>query len=131
MLNVTTIAGRLTADPESRFTNNEIPVVNFCLACERDFKDESGQKTTDFFNVVAWRKLAEIVSQYTKKGDLVVVSGRLQSRKYQTKEGESRTAIEVIAETVQLTGGGKKTGSPSGENQEHIPPVDEDSDLPF
>lgn len=126
MINNIILIGRLTADPVMRFTNSGINVTNFCIAVERDFKAEDGTRETDFFNVVVWRKIAEVVAQYTKKGAMIGVSGRLQSRKYQTKEGESRTAVEVLAESIQFLER-KKEGENSGGD---APPVDE-SDLPF
>lgn len=126
MMNNVSLIGRLTADPVMRFTNSGINVTNFYLAVERDFKAEDGTRETDFFNVVVWRNLAEYVAQYTKKGSMVGVSGKLQSRKYQTKEGESRTAVEVLADAVQFLDRKKSGENTGGES----PPVDE-SDLPF
>ena len=87
MLNHISIMGRLTRDPEIRYTPNNIPVASFTLAVDRDFKNGSGEKETDFINCVAWRSTAEFVEKYFSKGRMIVVSGRLQIRKYTDKDG--------------------------------------------
>jgi single-strand DNA-binding protein len=96
MLNHITIQGRLTADPTTRFTQSSTQVTTFSIACDRDF----GEKQTDFVNCVAWKKTAEFCDKYIRKGNLVVVSGRLQMREYTDKSGSKRTAAEVVAEHV-------------------------------
>lgn len=96
MLNHIVIMGRLTKDPELRTTQNQIPVASFTVAVERDGKD----KATDFIDVVAWRATGEFVSKYFSKGQMIVVSGHLQSRKWQTREGENRTNWEINADRV-------------------------------
>lgn len=95
MLNKIIIMGRMTRDPELRNTANGKPVANFTLAVDRDHNREE----TDFIDVVAWNGTAEFVSKYFNKGQMTVVSGRLQSRKYE-KDGQNRTAYEVVAESV-------------------------------
>ena len=101
MLNHITLMGRLTKDPELRHTGSGIPVVSFTLAVDRDFSDkQSGEKETDFFDVVAWRSKADFVSKYFTKGRMAVVSGRLQVRKWKNKDGENRYSTEVVAENV-------------------------------
>lgn len=100
MLNHITLMGRLTADPELRRTNSGTPVTSFTVACDRDFGNkDGGEKETDFVNCVAWRNTAEFVSKYFAKGRMIVVSGRLQTRKYTDKEGNNRTATEVVADS--------------------------------
>ena len=100
MLNHTTIMGRLTADPELRKTPNGTSCVNFTLACERDYKPEGGERETDFIDCVAWRSTADFVSKYFTKGRMAVVSGRIQVRKWQNKDGENRYSTEVVADNV-------------------------------
>lgn len=101
MLNNIVIMGRLVRDPELRHTNSGTPVASFTLAVDRDFADkQSGQKETDFVDCVAWRSTAEFVGKYFAKGRMAVASGRLQMRKWTDKDGNKRTAAEVVAENV-------------------------------
>ena len=100
MLNKIFVMGRLTHDPELRRTGSGTPVCSFSIACDRDFKSQSGEKETDFFDVVAWRATGEFVSKYFTKGRMVVVEGRLQIREWQDKEGNKRRSAEVIADNV-------------------------------
>ena len=101
MLNKIFIMGRLTRDPELRRTQTGTPVASFSLAVDRDFKDKStGERTTDFIDVVAWRQTAEFVSRYFTKGRMAVVEGRLQMRDYTDRDGNRRTAAEVVADNV-------------------------------
>ena len=102
MINCVILVGRLTADPEIRYTQSGIPVANFSIAVERNFKNSAGERETDFINIVAWRKTAELMAEYTKKGHMIGVDGTLQMRKYQTKEGENRTVYEVQADSIQF-----------------------------
>lgn len=99
MLNHITLMGRLTRDPELRRTGSGIAVANFTIAVDRDFSDkDSGEKETDFIECVAWRQTGEFVSKYFSKGRMIVVSGRLQVRKWKNKEGENRYTTEVVAD---------------------------------
>ena len=100
MLNRVCIVGRLTRDPDLKYTGNGVAVVNFTVAVDRDFKNSDGERETDFLPVTAWRQAAEFVGEYVKKGRLVSVDGRLQSRRYE-KDGETRTAYDVVADSVQ------------------------------
>ena len=101
MLNHITLMGRLVADPELRRTQNGTAVTSFTLAVDRDFKNkQTGERETDFVNIVVWRQTAEFVSRYFTKGRMAVVEGRLQIRQYTDKEGNKRTAAEVVAENV-------------------------------
>ena len=101
MLNHITIMGRLTRDPEIRYTQSQIPVASFTVAVDRDFGGRDGaEKQTDFIDCTAWRSTAEFIGKYFTKGRMIVVSGRLQSRKWETKEGEKRTSWEVVADNV-------------------------------
>ena len=99
MLNKIFLMGRLVADPELRTTPSGVSVSTFRIACDRDFKDkETGERETDFINIVAWRQTAEFVSRSFSKGRMAVVVGRLQIRNYTDRDGNKRTAAEVIAE---------------------------------
>ena len=100
MLNRITMTGRLTRDPELRKTANDISVTRFSIANQRNYKNSAGDRETDFFNVTAWRSTAEFVTQYFRKGSLITVDGRLESRKYTEKDGNNRVAIEIIADNV-------------------------------
>ncbi len=101
-LNRVILIGRLTREPEMRFTASGAPVANFTLAVDRPFLNAQGQREADFIRVVAWRKLAENCSNYLGKGRLVAVEGRLQVRSYQTPDGQTRTVSEVVADNVQF-----------------------------
>ena len=100
MLNIITLMGRLTRQPELRYTQTGTAVASFGLAVERDFKDGNDNKQTDFIDVVAWRNTAEFVSKYFVKGQLATVSGRLQIRDWQDKDGNKRRSAEVVADNV-------------------------------
>lgn len=110
MLNNCTIMGRLTRDPELRHTGSNIPVASFTLAVDRDRKNQNGEKETDFIDVAAWRSTADFVSKYFAKGQMAVVSGRLQMRKWEDKDGNKRVSAEIVAENVYF-GDSKKDGS--------------------
>lgn len=101
MLNTITLMGRLVRDPELRRTQSDVPVASFTLACDRDFKDKAtGEKQTDFIDIVVWRNTAEYVSRYFTKGRMAVVEGRLQIRDWTDKEGHKRRTAEVVADNV-------------------------------
>jgi single-strand DNA-binding protein len=102
-LNKVMLAGRLTRDPEMRYAG-DAPVANLGLAVNRRYKDKTGEWKDDtcFVNVVFWRKQAELVNQYLKKGSAVLVEGRLQSRSWDTKEGEKRNTLEVLGDRVEF-----------------------------
>lgn len=100
MLNNCTIMGRLTRDPELRHTGSNIPVSSFTLAVDRDRKNQNGEKETDFIDVAAWRSTADFVSKYFAKGQMAVVSGRLQMRKWEDKDGNKRVSAEIVADSV-------------------------------
>lgn len=107
-MNQVNLTGRLCADPETRYLADGTCVAQFRLAVDRRVK--KGDKTADFFTVVTWKKLAEMVTQYTAKGRLVGVTGRLQERSYTDKEGNKRNLVEVIADSVDFLGGKKEDG---------------------
>jgi single-strand DNA-binding protein len=100
MLNVAVLIGRLTRDPELRYTPSGQTVASFTLAVDRPFTNQQGERETDFVNVVCWRQLAETVANHVGKGALVAVRGRVQVRNYETPDGQRRKATEVVADTV-------------------------------
>ncbi len=148
MLNRIIIMGRLTRDPELRHTQTGTAVASFSLAVDRDFKNkESGEKATDFIDVVCWRSTAEFVSKYFTKGRMAVAEGRLQIRDWTDKEGGKRRSAEVIAENVYF-GDAKKDGESGGSGGGYSAPTaaysapadsgdqfselsDDDGELPF
>ena len=102
MLNKAILMGRLTRDPELKYTQGNLPVVQFTVAVERNYSGNGGERQTDFINIVAWRKTAEFVSQWFTKGVMIIVTGSIQSRRWQDKNGNNRTSIEVVADEVQF-----------------------------
>lgn len=138
MLNHSTLMGRLVRDPELRNTQSGTAVASFTLAVDRDFADkETGNKATDFIDVVAWRQTGEFVSKYFTKGMMAVVSGRLQIREWTDKEGNKRKTAEIVADNVYF-GEGKKTDgvmhsstAPSNNNSAFSELDNGDGDLPF
>ncbi len=147
MLNKIVIMGRLARDPELRRTQSGIAVTSFRIACDRDFKSQSGEKGTDWIDIVAWRNTAEFVSKYFTKGRMAIVEGRLQTRDWTDKDGNKRTAVEVVADNVYFGDSRQREGASGGD---YAPPaygspvesysapvsggfaeVEEDGDLPF
>ena len=146
MLNRIILMGRLTRDPELRQTQSGVSVANFSLAVDRDFKDKStGEKGTDFIDIVAWRSSAEFVSRFFTKGRMAVVEGRLQLRDWTDKDGNKRRTAEVLAEHVYFgdsrrdTEGGAESGGaytpppaePGSGGAEFAELTDDDGELPF
>ena len=131
MLNNIVIMGRLTRDPELRRTSSGVAVASFTLACERDFAAQGADKETDFVDIVAWRSTAEFVSKYFTEGRMAVVSGRLQIRNWQDKEGNKRRSAEILADHIYF-GEGKKDRAETSEPQGGFSEITgDDSDLPF
>ena len=142
MLNVVVLSGRLTADPELRTTPNGISVCSFSIAVERRFKSGE-ERQSDFINIVTWRSSAEFVSKYFKKGQMIAIRGSIQTRRYQDKDGNNRTAFEVVADDVQFADFARREGdaapvapatpaSYSNAGAGDFTSIDEvDEDLPF
>lgn len=136
MLNKIILMGRLTRDPELRRTQSGTAVTGFSLAVDRDFKSQSGEKETDFIDVVAWRNTAEFVSKYFSKGRMAVVEGRLQIRDWTDKDGIKRRSAEVIADNVYFGDSKRSEGgedwTQEAQSQEFAPLEDfNPGDLPF
>ena len=138
MLNHVILQGRLTKDPELRQTQNGVSVTTFTLAVERDFKS-NGQKETDFINCSAWRQTAEFLARYFGKGRMVILEGRIEVRPYQDKDGNKRTAWDVVADRVYF-GDSKRESTedytrqvlpdkPQEQNFEYLD--DDQTELPF
>ena len=143
MLNKIILMGRLVKNPELKKTQNDVAVTSFSIACDRDFKSQSGEKECDFINVQAWRQTAEFVCKYFSKGRMAVVEGRLQTRKYQDRDGNNRVATEIVANNVYFgdsksdgnsggTSGGYSTaGNGVGVSADGFDEIDDESELPF
>jgi single-strand DNA-binding protein len=101
MFNIAILTGRLTADPELKTTSKGVSVCSFTIAVDRRFK-QGEERQTDFITIVAWRQTAEFVSKHFKKGSAIGIEGSIQTRKYQDKDGNNRTAFEVVANNVQF-----------------------------
>ncbi len=110
MLNIVAIMGRLVADPELRTTPAGVNVCQFRIACDRNFARQGEQRQADFVDIVAWRAQADFVCKYFSKGSLIAINGRIQTRNYQDKNGNNRTAFAVVAENINF-GGSKGTSS--------------------
>ena len=141
MLNKIIIMGRLTRDPELRRTGSGTAVTSFSLVCDRDFKSQSGDKETDFIDVVAWKNTAEFVSKYFTKGRMAVVEGRLQIRDWTDKAGSKRTTAEVVADNVYFADSKRSESNDnqkenfnalSGRLSDDFAPIsEEDGEIPF
>ena len=139
MLNVIAIMGRLSRDPELRQTTTGKNVASFTIACSRGRKDANGKDLVDWIPVVAWEHTAEFVCKYFEKGSLIAIDGRLQSRTYKDRDGNNRTAIEIVANNANFAGtkstGGGSNSVPAG-NSYNEPTVqydeiEDEGDLPF
>ena len=104
MLNVVAIMGRLVADPELRTTQQGTNVCTFLIACERSYTPKGQQRQADFVDIVAWGKTAEFICKYFQKGSMIAIDGSLQTRQYQDKNGNNRTAVEVVANNIRFAG---------------------------
>lgn len=139
MLNRIVLMGRLTRDPELRRTGSGTAVSSFSIAVDRDFKGQSGEKETDFIDIIAWRNTAEFVSKYFTKGRMAVVEGRLQIRDWKDKEGNNRRSAEVVADNVYFgdskrdgdAAGGSYTGGQTAQRGGFNEIDEDDGELPF
>jgi len=139
-VNKVILVGRLGRDPETRYTGGGQAVANFSVATDESYKDKNGerQKRTEWHKIVVWGKQAEIAQQYLKKGSLIFIEGRIQSREWQDKEGQKRTSFEIVASNFRMlggrgdaaaagagAGGGATTRSGGGEEFEQAAPADD------
>lgn len=104
MINVVAIMGRLVADPELRTTQQGTNVCTFRIACERSYTPKGQQRQADFVDIVAWGKTAEFICKFFRKGGMIAIDGSIQTRQYQDKQGNKRTAVEVVANNISFAG---------------------------
>lgn len=130
MLNKIILIGRLVADPQLRYTQSGIAVANFTIAVDRPFLSQSGERETDFIDIVTWRRQAEVVANHLSKGRLVAVEGRLQIRSYDDQNGIRRKAAEVVADQVRFLDRARDGSSPD-DDVSMGPPEPEFDDVPF
>ncbi|MFD2658094.1 MULTISPECIES: single-stranded DNA-binding protein [Gracilibacillus] len=120
MLNRVVLVGRLTKDPDLRYTPNGVAVANFTIACNRPFTNQQGQREADFINCVTWRRQAENLANYMGKGSLIGVDGRIQTRSFDNQEGQRVFMTEVMAESIQFleSKGGSTGGQPNAQGSQ-------------
>ena len=140
MLNKVHLIGRLGRAPETRYLTNGDAVCNFSLATDESWKDKNGQKQehTEWHAITLYRRLAEIAGQYLKKGSLIYLEGKIQSRKYTDKQGAERTAYEIVCSEMKMLGGNEKQPAPPANQEPPAPPAArnaapaaDDSEIPF
>lgn len=137
MLNSAILMGRLTSSPELKTTNNNISVCSFTVAVDRAYQVKGQEKQTDFINCVAWRNNAEFITKYFGKGQMIAIEGSIQTRSYEDKDGNKRTAFEVVVDRASFCGGKNENASNNTQADISAPGVafDEapaiDDDLPF
>ncbi|WP_339060771.1 single-stranded DNA-binding protein [Tepidibacillus marianensis] len=131
MLNRVILIGRLTKDPELRYTPTGVAVTTFTLAVDRNYTNQQGQREADFINVVTWRGLAENVANYLKKGRLTALEGRLQIRNYENNEGKRVYVTEVVADNVRFLESSNSSRNHSGDNGPQNKPNDRFEQDPF
>ena len=113
MLNNVVLMGRLTADPELRQTSTGIEVTSFSIAIDRGYVRQGEERQTDFINCVAWRQTAKFISSYFRKGQMIAVTGSIQTRNYEDKSGNKRVATDVVVATASFCGSKNETGAAS------------------
>lgn len=131
MLNKIIIMGRLTRDPELRRTQSGTAVTSFTMAVDRDFKSQSGEKETDFIDVVAWRNTGEFAAKYLAKGRMAAVEGRIQVRDWQDKEGNRRKSVEVVADNVYFADSKRDSKPQESRDDQEFDEIEDDGDFPF
>ena len=139
MINNVTLMGRLTAAPELKQTTSGTSVMAFCIAVDRRFQQKDGERQADFINCVAWRNTAEFIAKYFSKGDMIAVTGEIQTRKYQDKSGNNRVAVEVVINQASFCGSKNSDSNADSAPQynaytdtnNNFTDVNGDDDLPF
>lgn len=138
MINNVVLMGRMTADAEVKLTQSGTPVTSFSIAVERSYKQD-GERQTDFINIVAWRGTAEFIGRHFHKGDMIAICGAIQTRKYEDKNGNKITAVEVVADNVSFCGSKKDNSNnakdyacePNYEGDPFVEALQDSLDLPF
>ena len=115
-MNKVVLIGRLTRDPELRYTGSNIPAANFSIAVNRNFTNQAGEREADFINIVVWRKQAENCKNYLTKGSQVAIEGRIQSRSYDGQDGKKVYVTEVVADNVEFLGSRNSSGNSNNMN---------------
>ena len=116
-MNKVFLIGRLTRDPELRYTGNNTPVATFSLAVNRNFTNQSGEREADFINIVVWRKQAENVKNYLNQGSQVAIDGRIQTRSYDGNDGQKRYVTEIVADNVEFLGSKNSSNNSTKQKQ--------------
>jgi single-strand DNA-binding protein len=145
-MNKVFLIGNLTRDPELTETSSGLPICRFAIAVNRNYSGADGERKTDFFNVTAWRSLAENVARYAKKGNKVAVTGSIELRNYEDSQGVKRTSVDVVAQDVEFLSPKSSSSGDSGYESDYTPAsapaererkkpalqaFDDDSDIPF
>ena len=123
MLNCAVIMGRLVADPELRTTTSGTSVTSFRVAVDRNFVRQGEERQADFIDVVAWRQTAEFVSRFFRKGSMIAVQGSIQTRNYEDRNGNKRTAVEIVADNVSFCGSKSESGTTGGSTARYDEPA--------
>ena len=140
MINMVALMGRLTFEPELKFTPNGVQVISFQVACDRKYQSESQNRQADFIDCVAWRQTAEFISKYFHKGSMIAVEGTIQTSSYTDKNGNQRKRVEVLINNVSFCGSKSETGGAAGSQAEpnnsnpdnsDFDEITDDDDLPF
>ena len=144
MINVAILMGRLTADPELRTTPSGVSVTSFSIAVDRSYTKQGEDRATDFINLVAWRQSAEFITRYFRKGSMIAIEGSIQTRSYTDKDGNKRTAFEVLVNRASFCGSKSETGTGSrfdtpaaqgaaytNASESDFESIVDDDDLPF
>ena len=127
-MNKAFLIGRLTRDPELRYSSSNAAIVNFSIAIDRQYTNNQGQRETDFINIVAFQKQAENIKKYLTKGSLVAVDGRIQTRNYEDKDGKRVYVTEVVADRVQFLN--SKSDSVAANTTDNVSPADFQNEAP-
>ena len=140
MINMVALMGRLTFEPELKFTPNGVQVISFQVACDRKYQSESQNRQADFIDCVAWRQTAEFISKYFHKGSMIAVEGTIQTSSYTDKNGNQRKRVEVLINNVSFCGSKSETSGAAGSQPEpnnsntdnsDFDEITDDDDLPF
>jgi single-strand DNA-binding protein len=131
MINRVVLVGRLTKDPELRYTANNIAVVSFTIAVNRNYTGQDGQSEADYLPCVAWRKQAENIAKYVGKGSMIAVDGRIQTRNYEAQDGTRRYITEIVCDNTRFLDTRAPSEGGSFDMKQPFPPMDEPKDDPF
>ena len=131
MINNGVIMGRFVSTPERKYTSSQTEVTSFTLAVERSYARQGEQRQTDFINCVAWRNTAEFISKYFQKGSMIAVTGSIQTRNYEDKNGNKRTAVEVLVDQASFCGSKAETSNNNQPQYNDFEEISGDDDLPF